>query len=114
MTSPRCILLSVSPLYKDHAMLSRLLGTKFVTIRRVRNCREAIEALELEAASVVICTRDLPDGSWEDVLNRALVLKPAPPVIVTSRVADERLWASVLNLGGFDVLLKPFDTREVT
>jgi len=38
----------------------------------------------------------------------------APPLlIVASRLADERLWAEVLNLGGYDVLLKPFEPAEL-
>ena len=32
---------------------------------------------------------------------------------MTSRLADERLWAEALNLGAWDVLAKPFDTNEV-
>jgi DNA-binding response OmpR family regulator len=31
---------------------------------------------------------------------------------VTSRTADECLWAEVLNLGGYDVLAKPFNSNE--
>src|ERR1019366_5350356 len=30
-----------------------------------------------------------------------------------SRLADERLWAEVLNLGWYDVLATPFDADEV-
>jgi DNA-binding response OmpR family regulator len=41
-------------------------------------------------------------------------LRRAPLLLVTSRHADENLWAEVLNLGGYDVLLKPFDGAEVT
>ena len=33
-------------------------------------------------------------------------------MIVTSRLADERLWAEALNLGAYDVLAKPFDRTE--
>jgi DNA-binding response OmpR family regulator len=32
---------------------------------------------------------------------------------VTSRHADDRLWAEALNLGAWDVLAKPFDPGEV-
>jgi DNA-binding response OmpR family regulator len=32
---------------------------------------------------------------------------------VTSRLADDRLWAEVLNIGGYDVLAKPFVPAEV-
>jgi hypothetical protein len=31
---------------------------------------------------------------------------------VTSRLADERLWSEVLNLGGYDVLPQPLDRNE--
>ena len=34
-------------------------------------------------------------------------------MLVVSRHADERLWAEVLNLGGFDVLALPFDRDEL-
>ncbi len=34
-------------------------------------------------------------------------------MIVASRVTDEALWAEVLNLGGYDVLVQPFDRTEV-
>jgi len=37
-----------------------------------------------------------------------------PLLIVSSRNADERLWAEVLNLGGFDVIATPFDSFEVS
>lgn len=41
-------------------------------------------------------------------------LPNSPRLLVVSRYADERLWAEVLNLGGYDVLLKPFEPMEVT
>jgi DNA-binding response OmpR family regulator len=36
-----------------------------------------------------------------------------PLLLVVSKHADENLWAEVLNLGGYDVLLKPFERAEV-
>jgi DNA-binding response OmpR family regulator len=39
---------------------------------------------------------------------------PYPPfLIVSSRLADEYLWAEALNIGAYDVMAKPFDSREV-
>ena len=53
------------------------------------------------------------DGNWENLL-KATARLPAPPnLIVFSRLADESLWAKVLNLGGFDVLMTPFEPEEV-
>ena len=63
---------------------------------------------------VVLTECRLPDGGWKDVLRET---RPqdvaAPPVIVVSRLADERLWAEVLNLHGYDVLATPFHAGEV-
>jgi DNA-binding response OmpR family regulator len=54
----------------------------------------------------------LPPGSWKDVLEQVAILPDPPSLIVTSQLADERLWAEALNLGAFDVLAKPFDSAE--
>jgi DNA-binding response OmpR family regulator len=62
---------------------------------------------------VVITERDLPLGDWKDILA-AIQLLPHPPLlVVTSRLADEYLWTEVLNLGGHDVLAKPFQAVEL-
>ncbi len=81
--------------------------------QRVRNCLEAALYLRSGQPCVVLCERDLADCDWKDVLEVAASLPDPPPLIVTSRVADECLWAEVLNLGGFDVLAKPLDKQEV-
>jgi DNA-binding response OmpR family regulator len=36
-----------------------------------------------------------------------------PRFVVATWLADDRLWAEVLDLGGFDVLQKPFEAREL-
>jgi DNA-binding response OmpR family regulator len=41
------------------------------------------------------------------------VLSISPILIVTSRLADEYLWAEALNVGAYDVLAKPFEREEV-
>jgi len=81
---------------------------------RVRNCLELALHLHGSPACVVVCERDLADGDWKDVLEVTVSLTNPPPVIVTSRHADEHLWAEVINLGGFDVLAKPLDKQEVS
>ena len=40
-------------------------------------------------------------------------MHPTPPLIVADHLGDERLWAEVLNLGCYDLLLKPFEAKEV-
>lgn len=83
---------------------------------RVRDCLEVALHLHMHSSHVcvVVCERDLGDGDWKDVLEVTASLPNPPPVIVTSRLADEHLWAEVINLGGFDVLAKPLDKHEVS
>ena len=77
------------------------------------SCREALPLIGHDVHCVIVSERDLPDGNWKDVLEAAAARKNPPVLIVTSRLADEYLWAEVLNLGGYDVLAKPFDRDEV-
>jgi FixJ family two-component response regulator len=56
----------------------------------------------------------LPDGRWQDILSSVTDADNPPCLIVSSNLADERLWAEVLNEGGYDLLPKPFESKEVT
>jgi len=104
--------LVVSPHHDDHNVVRRLLQHGQWEVIRATNLREAFEEIELASPAVIVCERDLPDGTWRDVLRRVSETKASPSVIVTSRHADETLWADVLNSGGYDVLPKPFDRGE--
>jgi len=75
--------------------------------------QESLDQIERTPPRVVICDANLPDGSWRDLWDH-LRFPPDPPVfLVMETNADERLWAEVLNVGGYDVLVKPFDVFEV-
>jgi DNA-binding response OmpR family regulator len=105
--------LTVSSLEEDHLSLGRILGSSHGDLRPARSCQEAVEVLRGGEIPVVICERDLPDGDWKVLLYATRLLERAPLLIVCSRTADEFLWAEVLNLGGWDVLAKPFEAQEV-
>jgi DNA-binding NtrC family response regulator len=62
---------------------------------------------------IALCECDVLPGNWREMLEHISLLPDPPLVIVTSRLADERLWAEALNLGAYDVLAKPFDATEV-
>jgi len=109
----RQAILLVSPAPEDHAFLRPLLSTAGRKAYFTRTYREAVGVLCRDRISVIICERDLPDGKWKDLLSQIAPLSDPPCLIVASRLADEFLWAEVLNLGGYDVLAKPFDAEEV-
>ena len=62
---------------------------------------------------VVVCERDLLSGSWRDLAGDLAAMPDPPFLIVSSQVADEQLWAEVLQVGAYDVLVKPFEPGEV-
>lgn len=72
--------------------------------------RVIIEQLE---PGVVISDRRLPDACWQDVLGELHQRDLAPPLIVSSRLADEEMWGEVLHCGGYDLLAMPFQAQEV-
>jgi DNA-binding response OmpR family regulator len=107
------IILSVSPLVEDHAYLRRVGEKARWEVREACSRREAIAAIAKEHPDVILCEANLPDGNWKDLLKNLLGKLNPPSLIVTSRLADEYLWAEALNLGAYDVLVKPFDAEEV-
>ncbi len=109
---PNRTVLEVSPFPAGSSELSEILRNSPWTLTSCRTCAEAISFLKRKIAPVVVCERDLPDGSWQDILDRTSRAANPTAVIVASRVADERLWVDVLERGGYNVWLKPFDPRE--
>jgi DNA-binding response OmpR family regulator len=109
----RFTVLSVSPAPQDHLMLRHALDCAKWRVLAVATRRGALERLRVNPVSVIICESVLEDGTWRDLLDQSCACADGPPLIVTSRLADEYLWSEVLNLGGYDVLAKPFSDREV-
>jgi DNA-binding NtrC family response regulator len=107
-------LLVVSPFAEDHAILKTICGHSDWEVHSASTCQEALAFVGKTPVPVVFCERDLPDSDWKDLFDKVSRLAAAALLIVASRFADGRLWSEVLNLGGHDVLLKPFDGKEVT
>lgn len=106
--------LSVSPIRDDHDILERLLSCKNWSIQRADSLASGVAKLRQNRAPVVISEQDLLPGTWREMWAEAARSPVPPTLIVTSRVANESLWAEALNIGAYDVLAKPFDAVEVT
>ena len=104
--------LVVSPNDEDHWALIHILRPEGWAVDTVATCAEAVRSLAQEPAAVVIVEEYLPDGNWRTLWNQLMRMELPPKLIVTSRLADERLWAEVMTLGGFDVLAQPFCATE--
>ena len=106
-------ILSVSAADEDQTALSRMLDQLPFAVTPARTFGEAATALTREQFDIILCECRLPDGNWIEILERIADTGERPLLIVTSRLADESLWAEVLNLGGYDVLATPFRRQEV-
>ncbi len=105
--------LSVSPLAEDYISLRAVFDRSKWNLRKSETLASALPTIRKYEIGVVICERDLSPGTWIDMLEALNLLRVAPPLIVTSRLADDRLWVEALNLGAYDVLAKPFERDEV-
>jgi DNA-binding NtrC family response regulator len=106
-------LLSLSPFEDDHLALETIVGHSRWMLFRTNHLPLALSILRQHEISVVLTERDLQPEPWTTVLAHLKDLPHPPSLIVTSRLADDKLWAEALNLGAWDVLAKPFDRIEV-
>lgn len=105
--------LSVSPFEEDNSCLEAIIGHSRWTLLKADKLPTARDLLQRHDISVVVCERDLMAGTWIDILKQIQPMPHPPSLIVTSKLADDRLWAEALNLGAWDVLAKPFNRSEV-
>lgn len=108
------ILLATTEL-DDKVMFEDLLEQNGWEIATCGTATDALNRMADQEPAVVICDCDLPDGGWKRVLEGLQRSGNHPPsLLVISHEGDQRLWGEVLNLGGYDVLLKPLNESEVT
>jgi DNA-binding response OmpR family regulator len=87
-------------------------GTRW-TLAATDDVPSAAARLRSEKVPILLCDQNSAAGNWKDVLESTGGFSSPPMVIVTSRTADEYLWAEALNLGAYDVLSKPYHPAEV-
>jgi DNA-binding response OmpR family regulator len=113
--------LCVSPDDADGAALECIFHESGWTVHtkseRTLNARPTLDSassvLRKSPVPIVVCEANLLPGTWREMLGCISLLPDPPLLIVSSRLADDYLWAEALNLGAYDVLSKPFDATEV-
>lgn len=106
-------LLAIGSNTEDQEALRHMAHNLHWRVWSVSTCWDAVERLASESVTAIFCDDMLEDGTWKDILKLVGTGAGAPPLIVTSRLADAFLWSEVLNVGGYDVLVKPFSGRDV-
>jgi len=79
------------------------------------NYESALKQIEREEFAVILCDRDRTTGcqGWGDAVQKMVAASPHSCVILTSSVKDDHLWQELIELGGYDVLTKPFQAERV-
>ena len=116
VTPAKVPVLVVSPYPDDHLQLGKILQRERWDLRHATTCEEAQAILERTPFSVVIAESEGTGGScWRQLFSiiGKLPFETKPQLIVISNKADDRLWSEVLNMGGYNVLAKPFEPSEV-
>lgn len=105
--------LAVGEFEQDRPLLQNIFRERGWLLFQARDRRRAMQCLERNPVHVILAESELPSGNWRKLLSDIRRLAQPPQLIVTSRTADDYLWAEVLNIGGYDVLPQPFERDEV-
>jgi len=99
---------------EDRTSLDNILDHSKWQLQFTCTLEETQIALRAFPFAVILSEGRLSDGHcWKDILHVLHDMSNPPTLIVADRLADETLWVEVLNLGGHDLLTKPFNAREV-
>ena len=80
---------------------------------QANTAEEALRKLEAQSFDVVLTDITMPGLSGSDLLTRVLERYPGTPVIMVSGLTDQEQAQSLIRLGAFDYLLKPFRLEVV-
>ena len=105
--------LAIGEFLQDRPLLQTIFHDLGWRLFEARDRRRAMQCLERHPVQVVLAESELPNWNWQKVLSDIRRLAEPPQLIVTSRTADDYLWAEVLNIGGYDVLPQPLERDEV-
>ena len=92
--------------------LFELLSTEY-SCQTADTAEEALAKLQTQRFDVVLTDISMPGLSGMELLTRVVELYPGTPVIIISGLSDQDQAQSLIALGAFDYLLKPFRLEVV-
>jgi DNA-binding NtrC family response regulator len=98
---------------QERRLLQDIFGRRGWKLFEADDRSRALRFLDCAPIQVVITETNLPQWDWKGLLQDLRGRQQPPQLIVTSRHADEYLWAEALNEGAYDVLAQPFERDEV-
>ena len=99
---------------QDRLTLRAVFRKRGWKLLETRDLNRAMHQLDRDCVPVVMVEFNPQDSTWRGLLEHLQHRGHPTQVVVTSRTADIGLWAEVLKLGGYDLLLsQPLDPAEL-
>jgi DNA-binding NarL/FixJ family response regulator len=76
-------------------------------LRITQSPRDAFHLASQSHFEIILCDRNQPGYPWREVMDRLAECSPRSCILLVSSVGGDDLWRSVLQHGGYDVLLRP-------
>jgi len=106
--------LIVSPSSRDKQTLERILQEDARwRVFCADTTERALAALRFEAIPLVLFDTSVPTPDWHAAIRTLLSVSHPVCLLLVSPLVDYALWEELVQLGGFDVLPKPFDKDKV-
>ena len=96
----------------ETAILERLLG-EYAIVTPVHSDSELAALLENDNYDALFWSWSFRAGTWNEALREVHKISPDLPVIVLSTAAEERAWIRALDAGAIDLLVAPFEERQL-
>lgn len=93
--------------------VARTLQSAALDVHHAVGLAEALAMLRRNMYSAILTEACLRDATWREVLAHTHRTGLRCAVVVTDRLADDELWAEVLEAGAYDLLAQPLDEGEV-
>ncbi|WP_437872717.1 sigma-54-dependent transcriptional regulator [Sorangium sp. So ce363] len=94
------------------ALLSKVLG-KSAKVLTARGVRTALQILETEPVTTVVCDLRMNDGDGLEVLRAVRARWPGVPFILMTAYASVPTAVQAMREGAYDYVTKPFDPDEL-
>lgn len=106
-----CVYLATSA--REAELVSSLVESERIRIFHADSLKDGASKLKLTRSRVLLTNTKFRDGNWKVALEMSMRLRPQAALVVASRLADDELWLGVLELGAYDLILKPFRAADL-
>ncbi len=103
----RLRILALSTSSDDNILLMCMAQQYNWDLRLTHSPRDAFQLASQSHFEIILCDRNQPGYPWREVMDRLAKCSSRSCILLVSPVSGDDLWRSVLQHGGYDVLVRP-------